>query len=119
MYCAVRRIGAIWIGTVGGAAKFCLGIISFPNGTAIPCTFSRRLTAPEDVEHLTVRYTFRWSIVGSSEWQLPHVIATDVAESYKPVKICVATGRRADRDRRFESIQDNVDLYFDFVPRDM
>ncbi len=73
--------------------------------------FSRRLTAPEDAEHLTVRYTFRWSVVGSSEWQLPHVIATDVAESYKPVKICVATGRRADRDRRFESIRDNVDLY--------
>ncbi len=73
--------------------------------------FSRRLTAPEDAEHLTVRYTFRWSVKGSSEWQLPKVIATEVAESYKPVKICVATGRREDRDRRFESIQDNVDLY--------
>ena len=73
--------------------------------------FSRRLTAPEDVEYLTVRYTFRWSIVGSSEWELPKVVATEVAESYKPVKICVATGRREDRDRRFESIQDNVDLY--------
>ena len=73
--------------------------------------FSRRLAAPEEAEHLTVRYTFRWSVKGASEWQFPKITATESAASFKPVKICVATGRREDRNRRFKSIQDNTDLY--------
>ena len=73
--------------------------------------FSRRLTAPKDADHLTVRYAFRWSVKGASEWQLPDVTVHGPDESSKPVKICVATGRREDRNRRFASIRDNVDLY--------
>ncbi len=79
------------------------------NGNSVQ--FLRRLTAPKRADCLTVRYTFRWSVKGASEWQLPNVIATEVAEASKPVKICVATGRRSDRNRHFASIRDNVDLY--------
>ena len=79
------------------------------NGNTVQ--FSRRLTAPKGADHLTVRYTFRWSIKGASEWQLPNVTVHGQGDSSKPVKICVATGRREDRNRRFASIQDNVDLY--------
>lgn len=73
--------------------------------------FSRRLTAPKGADRLTVRYAFRWSAKGASEWELPDVSVHGQGESPKPVKICVATGRREDRNRRFASIRDNVDLY--------
>ena len=79
------------------------------NGNTVQ--FSRRLTAPKGADYLTVRYTFRWSIKGASEWQLPDVSVHGQADSSEPVKICVATGRREDRNRRFASIQDNVELY--------
>ena len=73
--------------------------------------FKRRLKAPQDTAELMIRYTFRWSVTGSSEWQLPDLSVTEVADVSEPVKICVVTGRREDRNRRFESIQENVDLY--------
>lgn len=73
--------------------------------------FKRRLKAPEDATELMVRYTFRWSVKGSSEWQLPEISVAEAADVSKPVKICVVTGRKEDRNRRFESIQENVDLY--------
>ena len=96
MCCAVRRIGATLDRDSGRRGEVLSWDYLLPEWNGDTVQFSRRLTAPEDAEHLTVRYTFRWSVVGSSEWQLPKVIATEVEESYKPVKICIATGRRED-----------------------
>ena len=73
--------------------------------------FKRRLKAYEEATELVIRYTFRWSVKGSSEWQLPEISVTDGVDETKPVKISVVTGRRDDRSYRFESIQDNIDFY--------
>lgn len=73
--------------------------------------FSRCLVAPDDAGQLIVRYTFRWSVAGSAEWQLPEIAVHEVADESAPVSICVVTGRAGDRKRKFESIQDNVDFY--------
>lgn len=73
--------------------------------------FSRCLVAPEGATQLIVRYTFRWSVAGSADWQLPEIMVRDVEEETMPISICVVTGKHGDRKRRFESIRDNVDFY--------
>ncbi|MBT3606153.1 MAG: carbon-nitrogen hydrolase family protein [Candidatus Latescibacteria bacterium] len=73
--------------------------------------FSRCLMAPEDTEQLIVRYTFRWSAVGSAEWQLPEIMIREIEDEPTSVSVCVVTGQLGDRKRIFASIQDNVDFY--------
>lgn len=73
--------------------------------------FSRCLVAPKDVTQLILRYTFRWSVSGATNWQMPEITMREVSEPIEPVSVCVVTGKHGDRKRRFESIQDNVDFY--------
>ena len=73
--------------------------------------FSRCLIAPKDVTQLILRYTFRWSVSGSADWQMPDITIREASESVEPVSVCVVTGKLGDRKKRFETIQDNVDFY--------
>ena len=73
--------------------------------------FARCLTAPEDADQLIIRYTFRWSVAGSAEWQLPEITIREEEDVSVPVSICVVTGCAGDRKQKFKSIQDNVDFY--------
>ncbi len=73
--------------------------------------FGRCLTAPEGTDKLTLRYTFRWTTQGSSDWQFPEIEVTESPDNTdEPVRISVVTGQKADR-HSMKSIQDNVDFY--------
>jgi predicted amidohydrolase len=73
--------------------------------------FSRCLSAPEDAGQLILRFTFRWSVDGSAEWQLPEITVQERADQTIPVTVCVITGADGARKKIFETIQDNVDFY--------
>lgn len=72
--------------------------------------FSGTLTAPEGANPLTLRCTFRWSVRGDAAWHLPAISKADAPET-QPVKIAVVTGRAGSRQKKFETIQDNIDHY--------
>jgi predicted amidohydrolase len=55
--------------------------------------FQALLVAPEGAKQLTVRYTFRWSLRGTSCWT-PPAIESAVAPVRKPVKVCVVSATR-------------------------
>lgn len=73
--------------------------------------FSRCLVAPEKVDKLIVRYTFRWSVMGAADWQLPDISIHEAPEDSESISICVVTGTHEARKRKFESVQDNIDFY--------
>ncbi|MSS71819.1 MAG: carbon-nitrogen hydrolase family protein [Candidatus Latescibacteria bacterium] len=73
--------------------------------------FSRRMTAPEGVDHLMLRCTFRWYTKGESVWRLPRIEPVPSLEPSGPVTVAVVTGRADARQRSFQSIQDNLDFY--------
>lgn len=54
--------------------------------------FSRTLTAPAAVTHLTLRYTFRWTTEGRVCWTIPKIVQAPTPEPRRPVKIAVVTG---------------------------
>lgn len=83
-----------------------------PEWDAESVRFSRCVVAPEKAQQMIIRYTFRWSVMGSADWQLPEISVQEKTDSEVPVSICVVTGdHEARRKRSFESIQDNVDFY--------
>ncbi|MDP3069979.1 MAG: carbon-nitrogen hydrolase family protein [Opitutaceae bacterium] len=52
--------------------------------------FETTVTAPDGATALTIRYLFRWSEQGTSNWSAPQIeLAT--AQERKPVKICVVS----------------------------
>lgn len=73
--------------------------------------FSRTQTAPEGATHLTVRSTFRWSTTGEAVWTLPHITVSEAESLEESTRIAVVTGTVADRRRKYETIQDCLDLY--------
>jgi len=72
--------------------------------------FARDLTAPQGAEHLSLRYTFRWTSTGSSIWGLPRIEAVPTPP-LREVRIAVVTGHESARRGRIQSIQDNVVFY--------
>jgi predicted amidohydrolase len=74
-------------------------------------TFRRSLIAPENANHLTVRSTFRWSSKGEAVWTMQQIEELDAAESRESVCVAVVTGTVTDRRQKYETIQDNIDLY--------
>ena len=73
--------------------------------------FGRRLTAPANATHLTLRCVFRWTTHGRSIWKPPQVTRIAAPEPRKPVKVAVVTGRQGGRRGPFQSIQDNLNFY--------
>ena len=73
--------------------------------------FRRQLAAPAGVDTLTVRCTFRWSTRGEATWCLPQVERVDERSQLNRVKVAAVTGTAVDRRRKYETIQDNIDLY--------
>ena len=74
-------------------------------------TFSRTLIAPTDAKHLTLRATFRWSTTGEAVWSMPDIEALGSADTSGSTRVAVVTGTVTDRSRKFETIEDCVDLY--------
>jgi predicted amidohydrolase len=73
--------------------------------------FSRTLIAPAEAGSLTLRYTFRWSPTGSSQWRLPVIERLDRPEQPPaPVKVAVVTGEMPSR-RSSPSLRDNLEFY--------
>lgn len=84
--------------------------------------FENTIVAPEGASRLTVRYSFRWSKDGSSEWTKPVVEPVELPRK-KPVKICVITKPSRPRDQHVKieplaaglglakDVADSVDLW--------
>ena len=72
--------------------------------------FSRTFVAPDGTDRLSVRFTLRWTTLGSSQWSLPEIDIVEAAAARDPVPIAVVTGRQEglQGDR---SIAGNVDHY--------
>ena len=75
-------------------------------------TFHRSLVAPSDVTHLTIRSTFRWSSKGEGVWSMPRIVASDADGGPETTRVAVITGTVTDRRQKYETMQDNIDLYF-------
>jgi predicted amidohydrolase len=60
--------------------------------------FEATLVAPPGTTSLTVRYVFRWSEHGRSEWTPPQIEATTVPVK-KPVKVCIVCETRQMAER--------------------
>jgi predicted amidohydrolase len=74
-------------------------------------TFGRIFTAPEGTDRLNVRFTFRWTTEGSSDWTLPEIEVVE-AESWPAAStIVVATGRRDAFKGVKRTIEGNLDYY--------
>ena len=74
--------------------------------------FARIVRAPEGADRLTLRYTLRWSTVGSAHWHFPQIDRSEAAEAESaPVRICVVTGRSEDRQGPYRTIEENIDFY--------
>lgn len=61
--------------------------------------FENTIVAPEGATRLTVRYAFRWSAQGSSEWTKPTVEPV-AAPKKSPVKIAIITKPSRQRDQK-------------------
>jgi predicted amidohydrolase len=73
--------------------------------------FRRTLIAPVDANHLTIRSTFRWSPKGEAVWTMPQIEELEPIESQGAIRVAVVTGTVTDRRQKYETIQDNIDLY--------
>jgi predicted amidohydrolase/3',5'-cyclic AMP phosphodiesterase CpdA len=70
-----------------------------PKFTASDSTdFEAVVKAPPDATVMTIRYAFRWSIHGKSQWSAPQIEET-VATERQPVRVCVVTQTRQTRER--------------------
>jgi predicted amidohydrolase len=81
-----------------------------PEFTENAIRFTGQFTAPSDIQQLTLRCTFRWTTTGEATWQLPVISEVSAAEA-RQVKIAVVTGRAHGRQKKFETIQDNIQYY--------
>lgn len=69
---------------------------TFPNKDTTD--FCCAVKAPPGATHVTVRYVFRWSPEGSSNWTPPQIVKTTLPER-APVKISIVTSTRQTQDR--------------------
>ena len=74
--------------------------------------FRRTLTAPDDATHLTVRSTFRWSAKGEAVWTMPRITTSETDVRSGSTRVAIVTGTLTDRRRKYETMQDNIDLYY-------
>ena len=73
--------------------------------------FSRTLTAPEGTEVLSVRFTFRWTREGRSEWSMPGIEVAAPEPWPAASTIAVVTGRVGDFAGTERTVEGNVDYY--------
>jgi len=73
--------------------------------------FERLLQAPANAPGLTIRCTWRWAAEGESTWTVPSVEEVPAPPAREPVRVAVVTGHAHQRNRAFETVQDNVAFY--------
>ncbi len=72
--------------------------------------FDAVVVAPEGATCMTVRYIFRWTEHGRSQWATPQIELAD-APVRKSVKVCVVSlGRRRPKEARVRSFSSGLDL---------
>ena len=77
--------------------------------------FEAVVKAPPDATVMTIRYAFRWSIHGKSQWSAPQIEETVAAER-QPVRVCVVTQTRQTRERiAIERFSQGLDLPADIA----
>ena len=74
-------------------------------------TFERTYVAPEGTDRLCVRFTFRWTTRGSSDWTLPEIDVVEAQTWPSASTIAVATGKRSDYDHVPRTVLDKVAYY--------
>jgi hypothetical protein len=65
--------------------------------------------APQGAERLTIRYVFRWSQQGSSEWTVPAIEPAEMPPR-SPVKICVVNAPKNMQGVEVRPFSDGLDL---------
>ena len=73
--------------------------------------FSRVLSAPANVNLLTLHYTLRWTPSGTTHWSAPRIERVSKQTTH-PTRIAVVTGTQASRQQHgIRQITDNVTFY--------
>ena len=73
--------------------------------------FSRVLSAPANVDLLTLHYTLRWTPSGNTHWSAPRIERVSKQTTH-PTRIAVVTGTQASRQQHgIRQITDNVTFY--------
>lgn len=74
--------------------------------------FDRTFTAPEGTDRLCIRFTFRWTTEGSSDWRMPEIEIVEAELWPEASTIAVATGKRGDFEKGVKrTIEGNLDYY--------
>ncbi len=73
--------------------------------------FERTFTAPEGTDQLSVRFTFRWTTEGSSDWTLPEIDVVEAEVWPGAATIAVATGIRSNFEDVPRTVEAKVDYY--------
>jgi predicted amidohydrolase len=73
--------------------------------------FDRTFTAPEGAKRLSIRYTFRWTPAGSTEWTLPDITIVEPEKTTTPSAIAVVTGQRDDFKGQRRTTESNIAHY--------
>jgi predicted amidohydrolase len=68
-------------------------------------------TAPEDVKDVCIRFTFRWTTQGSSEWAMPEIEVVEAEPWPAASTIAVATGNRENFADAPRTVKAKVDYY--------